>query len=456
MKKKSNQEKTNIRQGKNYSLFRRWKNYSLFSNCSLFTVHCSLLRNYSLSSNYSLFTVHYSLMNILRNRRRSIITMASVFFAVFFCTIMTCFSDGMWEKMIENTLRTQTGHIQIHGKGYWDDKITDNFMTMDTATIARLRTIDNIENVSPRVETFAMASFGLVSKGVAIAGISPSQEAAKSNLPIRLVQGLYLTETDNGVLIGEGLSKYLKAGVGDTLAFIGQGYHGASAAALFPVRGILKMMSGEMDNGLVYISLSAAQQFIDMPDGYSGILIAVHDNKRLDKTILSVEQTLDRQTLDVYSWHFTMERLLQSAESDKAFSKVILVILYLIVGFGILGTVIMLTNERRREFCVMISLGMQRFRLATIVSVEMLMMTFCGVALALLITFPLVHILASHPITLTGEIAQMYTDFGMEPVMPPSTEPAIFIKQIIIVAALTLLAMAYPVRKILNLKITTR
>ena len=394
--------------------------------------------------------------NIWRNKRRAIITIASVFFAVFFCSLMTCFSDGTWEKMIDNTLRTQTGHIQIHAKGYWDDKITDNFMTLNPETIVRLGRLENVDNVSPRVETFAMSSFGTQSKGIALIGISPAQEAGKSHLPIRLIRGEYLTETDDGVLIGEGLSDYLKADTGDTLAFIGQGYHGASATGLFPIRGILRMLTTEADNGMAYLTLSAAQQFIDMPDGYSGILIAVRNNVRLDETIRAVEETVDANTLDVYSWHFTMDRLLKQAESDKAFSKIVLLILYLIVGFGILGTVIMLTNERIREFKVLISLGMQRIRLAGVVGIELLAMSLIGVATSLAVCIPLAYFFAIHPVELTGDMAKMYSDFGMEPVMPMSTNTATFINQVVIVLLLTVTAMIYPVRKILKLNMGNR
>ncbi|MDR2424262.1 MAG: ABC transporter permease [Prevotellaceae bacterium] len=394
--------------------------------------------------------------NIWRNRRRSLITMASVFFAVFFCVIMTSYSTGMWDKMIENTLRTQAGHVQIHGKGYWDDKIIDNFLSLDSKSLARLSGLDNIENVSPRVETFAMASYGTVSKGIALIGVSPAQEAAKSNLPVRLAQGEYLTETDNGVLIGEGLSRYLKAGVGDTLALIGQGYHGTSAAGLFPVRGILKLSIDEMNSGMAYLTLAAAQQFIDMPDGYSGILVSIKDNTLLNKTIREVQQTVDTAMLDVYPWKFTMERLLQTAESDKAFNYVVLLILYVIAGFGILGTVIMLTGERRREFAVMISLGMPRRRLASVVALELLIMTLCGVAAALLITVPVAYFFALNPIEISGDMAKMYTDMGMEPVMPMSTTPSIFITQIVIVTAITALTAIYPIRKIFTMKIVGR
>jgi len=394
--------------------------------------------------------------NIWRNRKRALITMASVFFAVFFCVIMDSFNVGTWERMMYNNLKTQSGHIQIHDKDYWDDQIIDNFMYMDEFTIAQLSTISNIENVSPRVETFAMASFGLISKGIAVIGVSPEKEAQKSNLSSRIVQGEYLSEIDDGILIGERLSKYLKISVGDTMALIGQGYRGSNAAQLFPIRGILNFMMPEMDYGMAYITLPAAQQFIDMPDGYSGILISIKDNNKLDEIIQNIEQIVDTQTLDVYSWHFTMEKLLQSAQLDRAFSLVLMFILYVIVGFGILGTVIMMTNERKREFSMMISLGMSRMKLTAVIVVELLLMTLIGLTLALAVTLLVTHWFAAYPIALSGDYAEMFTQFGMEPILPMSVETFIYTNQMLTILIISLFAAIYPVRKILKLKITNK
>jgi ABC-type lipoprotein release transport system permease subunit len=407
--------------------------------------------------------------NIRRNRRRSSITMASVLFAVFFCSIMSSYTEGMWNRMIENTLRTRSGHIEIHGKGYWDDKITDNFMTADHAVIERLRMTDNVENVSPRVETFALASFGNVSKGIGIVAVSPEQENAKSKLATRLTKGDYFTENDNGVLIGEGLAGYLHAGIGDTLAFIGQGHFGASAAGLFPIRGIFHSAIAEINSGLVYMTLPAAQQFIDMPDGYSGILISLKDASRLNETMKTVagllqtapynlrnENEIEAGDYEIFPWHFTMQRLLQSARSDKAFNEIVLFILYMIVGFGILGTVIMLTNERKKEFRTMISLGMNRGRLSRTVALELLMMTLSGMAAGFALSLPVAYRFHTHPIHIGGELAKMFLDMGMEPVIPFSIDAGIFVTQAVIVFILTVMATIYPVRKIRKLVLMER
>jgi ABC-type lipoprotein release transport system permease subunit len=383
-----------------------------------------------------------------------VITIASVFFAVFFTVLTMAFTDGQWGRMIENMLRTQTGHIQIHQRGYWDDKVVDNFMEMDGETIARLSEIEHVANVAPRIETFAMASSdNNASKGVAVVGVDPQKEDDKSSLSQRVVEGNYLTSDDGGLLIGKALSEYLRAGVGDSLALMGQGYHGAGAIGLYPIRGIVSLVTPEMDNGVLYMSLPAAQEFISMPDGYSGVLIAIDDGQALDETMRRVSEAVDTSVYDVLSWQVTMENLLKQAESDKAFSIVILFVLYLIVSFGILGTVIMMTTERRREFAMMVALGMHKGKLAGCVAIELFIMTCIGLLAGLAVSIPIVAWFNYHPIPLSGELATAMTGYGMEAVIPTSATPQLFINQALIVLAITSLTVLYPVSVILKLEI---
>lgn len=130
--------------------------------------------------------------------------------------------------------------------------------------------------------------------------------------------------------------------------------------------------------------------------------------------------------------------------------------MYVIVGFGILGTIIMMTNERKREFCMMISLGMSRWKLATIVAGELLIMSLIGTLLSFVVSFPVTHWFAAHPLKLSGEMADTFVQFGMEPILPMSANPSIFTDQMAIILFITLLTVIYPVNKILKLKITSK
>jgi ABC-type antimicrobial peptide transport system permease subunit len=151
-----------------------------------------------------------------------------------------------------------------------------------------------------------------------------------------------------------------------------------------------------------------------------------------------------------------MERMLQTAKSDQAFSNFIMFILYVIVGFGILGTIIMMTNERKREFCTMISLGMPRKKLATVIATELLFMSLIGILLAFVVTIPMTHWFAAHPIAMSGEMADTFVQFGMEPFLPMSIKPSIFVNQMITVLLIALFTVTYPAYKILKLKIANK
>ena len=73
----------------------------------------------------------------------------------------------------------------------------------------------------------------------------------------------FLTNEDEGVLVSDRLAGYLKVTIGDTVILMGQGYHGASAAGIFPVRGIIKMPSPDIDNKLIIMTIPTAQKFFD-------------------------------------------------------------------------------------------------------------------------------------------------------------------------------------------------
>jgi ABC-type lipoprotein release transport system permease subunit len=129
-------------------------------------------------------------------------------------------------------------------------------------------------------------------------------------------------------------------------------------------------------------------------------------------------------------------------------------ILYVIVGFGILGTVIMMTNERVREFCVMISLGMSRLRLTIVVFFELIIKSLIGASAGIAIMLPLTFWLRANPMPLPGELATTMMQFGMEPYFFVAIEANIFVNQMITLLVISLIAAIYPVRKILKFELS--
>lgn len=391
--------------------------------------------------------------NIWRNKRRSLITIASILFAIFFSIVMRGFQLGSYGKMVDNVVQAYTGYIQVFDRSYQSDKIIENTMLIGDSILSEIETTENVTTAVPRLESFALASSGNQTKGVLVLGTDPARDDQLTHLSGRLKEGAYLQESDSAVMVSERLARYLRLGIGDTVVLISQGYHGAGAAAKYPVKGILRFPSPDLDNKMVYLPLVRAQQFFSAENRITSISLDLRNSDDMEKTVKALQQKLgDRY--DVRSWDTILVELVQQIESDNAGGVIMLGLLYLIIGFGVFGTVQMMTAERRREFGMVVAVGMQKRRLGIILALEMLIMGVIGIAGGILLSIPVAWFGYIYPITLTGKMGQSFISYGMEPVMPMAWETGYFINQTLIGLAIVFVAVMMPVWNVTRLRVT--
>ena len=224
--------------------------------------------------------------NIWRNKRRTMITVASIMFALFFAIIMRGFQKGSYANMKTNAVESYSGYLQIQNKDYWDDKTINNTMSIDQAVIDDLSSDARINEIIPRLESFALASSGESTKGVAVMGIDPERENKMTKVKSFLKEGEFINADDKSILVAQGLASFLDVGVNDTLVLFSSGYHGATAAGLYPIKGILKLPTPEMNRSTVYLAVEEAQELFSAYDRYTAM---VFDLKDMDQT-LAVEK----------------------------------------------------------------------------------------------------------------------------------------------------------------------
>jgi putative ABC transport system permease protein len=96
--------------------------------------------------------------NIWRNPSRSLISMASVFFAVILSTLASSLKEGIFNNLVNNVVSFYSGYIQIHGKGYWDEQNLDNSFEDEAGIQQIIRQQENITAFAPRLESFALVA----------------------------------------------------------------------------------------------------------------------------------------------------------------------------------------------------------------------------------------------------------------------------------------------------------
>jgi len=272
-----------------------------------------------------------------------------------------------------------------------------------------------------------------------------------TGLRSRIVAGEYLTRDAGGLLIGQGLAEVLNAGVGDSLVLYGQGYHGQIAAARLPISGILKLPFPSMNNSLVYLSLPNAQNVFSAYGRITSLAIMVDNIRHLT----AVENMIAAQLKNKYTimtWDEMMPDLVQNIELDNASGIIMLIILYIVIAFGVFGTVMMMTSERVKEFGILISVGMKKLKLIWVTTIETIFISFLGVVFGFLGSIPLIYYLHYNPIYFTGEAAKAYETLGIEPIMNFSTDPGIFFSQSLVVLIIALTTALYPLFFVSRLK----
>lgn len=381
--------------------------------------------------------------NLWRNKRRTMIAVASLVSAVVLALAFNGMQLGQNELMIDSVVRLYTGYIQVTGRGYWEKRTLDQSIELDEDRLGAISRVRHVNNATPRLESFALISRGAATKVSPVVGIDPEREDRMTGLRRRVVSGSYLTMESTGALIAEGMARSLGVGVGDSIVLYGQGYRGAVAAAVVPVAGIVKFPIPEMNKGIVFLALPQAQELFAAEGRLTGLIVMIDAPDALDNVAAEL-RAFAKQGEEVLTWEKMMPEVVQSVEINNAGTILMLVILYVVIGFGIFGTVMMMTLERMREFGVLVAVGMSRNRLIGVAALESLMISIGGAALGLVAGYPILLYFHLHPVQLTGTYADAMLAYGLEPILPVSIAAVNFVIQGGVAVVFGLLSALYP------------
>ncbi|MBY5991226.1 ABC transporter permease [Ferrimonas balearica] len=391
--------------------------------------------------------------NLWRQKRRTLLTASALALALVLSLLTRSIQEGSYANNIDNAARFATGLIQVQHPEFGDSHSIDDLVPGDALFIAPARAQPHVSWVLPRLESFALAAGAERSKGAMVMGAIPSLEAEYAKVADKVVEGRYLEDDDTGVLIGEGLARFLQLSVGDELVLYGQGYRGQTAAGLFPIRGLLRFPMPGIDNQLVYLPLAQAQALYSTGEQLSAWVLHTDRLSALPEVEAALAGHYPKQR--VRDWTSLAPEMAQQIQLDRAGGYFMIALLYGVVGFGLFATLLMMTLERQREFGVMLATGLVRTKLVALLVIESAFIAVLGTLLGLAIALPILLWLYHHPITLGGETGEMIRQMGWDPMIPALIEPALFIDQVLVVLGLLALCLIYPLWRVARLELVS-
>lgn len=391
--------------------------------------------------------------NIYRNKKRSLITITSVFAALLLIILMRALQFGFYDKLIETVVESYAGYVEIHADGFWDNQSLDNSMQVDQQLLDDIQSVEGVENIVQRLQTFSLISVGEKTKGGVINGINLSEEQKITDWNKKMVSGSF-DLSDNEIIIAKGIAEFFDISENDTLILYGQGYRGMMAAGKYPVKGVIDLKNPDLNKIGLFMTMESVRNYVSSDEISTHIIIGKEKYYDEGKIVEDLGLILS-DDYEVMTWKETLPEIEQTITADSAGGLIMAFILYVIVVFGMFGTVLMMTEERKYEFGVLISIGMSRIRLFGIILVETIILSMAGVVLAVMVTYPISIYYNINPIDmaiLMGDGAvQMIEEMGFSPMIPMSISWDIPLSHSLVIFIFSLLISIYPAIKISKL-----
>lgn len=404
--------------------------------------------------NQLIFLATLAWRNLWRSKRRTVITFSSVGFAVFLAIAMESVNAGQHEQIVANMVRMSTGYLQFQDSSYWEERSMDNSFELRRSLTEKIdRTLGNGAYAVPRIESFALVAGTTNTRAALVTGVDFEKENRIIGIADKLVEGSIPNATAQMALVPVGIAEKLQLGVGDTVVVVGQGYQGLSAAGKYPISGLIKFPIPQQNDLMVYLPLVAAQELFAAEGRLTSLLLMAETEDQLVKKLPALEAMAREEGLKLMNWKSLSPDMVSALEFDKVSGRVMLMILYVVIGFGIFGTILTMTLEREKEFGSMLSLGMRRWKLAYVSLLETCMICTLGIACGVLMGYPLTYYFYANPIPLQGEMAKAMEEYGMEAIITFSIKPEVYIRQAEIVFVIAFLVASYPIWRIFTLNI---
>ena len=296
--------------------------------------------------------------NLGRNKSRSILSALAVGVGMALLLLMVSVLEGEMTGALQNTIRLQSGHLQIRPVSYEEGKISlkwEDLIADPDQVAGQIKSLSQVTVATPRLIASSILTLSDESKGVQILGIDPDSAA---NQPFRegMIAGEFIKADDReGILIGNILSDKLSLKVGDKVNLLVTTSNGDVNEQLFTVRAIFTTRTPGYDESTIMMPLAKAQAITATENHASTIFVMLQN----DKDAEAVAQAIQSNNYKVLTWREQNVFITQFEDYANAFFIVLYLIVLGITATVVTNTLVMAVFERTREIGILAAIGMK-------------------------------------------------------------------------------------------------
>lgn len=346
------------------------------------------------------------LRNLIKNSRRSLITILAIALAFATVNLFSGFATYMHKGNQRVAIYAmQQGHLVVFAKGFREKGrlqaekylLTAREIDVIRATCARYPAV---EMVTPQLYLTGLLSNGRISTIFVAQGVVPSASAVFGEHLKKMASGKALEmakqrrqgeelqdDKPSGVAVSGGLAKLLDLKLGDTATAMANTEEGRMNALDAEVRLIFNAGSEQTNDKLMLVPFAFAQSLFDT-QGADRMAVLLRETEQTEaiRTALLRDLSAAGLNVEIMTWDQMSEWYRKVKSMFDTIFNFLFVIVFIIVVMSVVNTMGMAVMERTREIGTMRALGVKRRGILTLFAIESALLGVIGSCVGLVLT----------------------------------------------------------------------
>ncbi len=382
----------------------------------------------------------------------------SIAVGVWALAFILSFSHGMVYSYIDNAIRTQWSHLQIHHPQFSEDKLAKYYLSNAAEILDSLSHIPEVEAVAPRTIVSGMVSSSRGAGGVEVIGVDPKQELSVTHLETEIVEGEYFSpDRKSDILLSRRMAERLKVSLRNRVVVTFQNLDGTITSVAFRVVGLFSTGNMIFDESRVFVKRETLQAHLlstenpgDNPEQFvHEIAIFLHKSEDLLQVKKRIQNNFKTVLVEDYR---ELSPDIELYESQIQLSNTIMITIFMLaLIFGIVNTMLMAVLERYRELGMLMAIGMNKPMVFAMIVMETLFLGGVAAPVGLGLGWLTVYLLKDKGIDLSA-FSKGLERFGLDSIVFPVIDPDLYLQIALAVFITALVAALYPAFKAIKLR----
>ncbi|MBA4142482.1 MAG: ABC transporter permease [Nitrosospira sp.] len=328
-----------------------------------------------------------ALRNVVRQRRRSAITIGAVAFGIAALVLANGFIQWILLDFREATINSQLGHLQVVRPGYHAAGKADPFAFLLPETLPELEAAkggQQIKAIIPRLSFSGLISHGETTLSFIGDGDDPEgQEAFTKALQISVGRNLSVDDP-LGIIVGEGLARSLGLDVGDRVVLMATTVSRRTNAVEVTIKGLFSTVSKSYDDIALRMPIDTTRRLLRTPGSHIWMVL-LNNTADTDIVLAKLRNKLPRGEFEIVPWHELADFYNKTVILFNKQIQGIKLIIAVIILLSISNTMTISVMERIGEIGTSMALGVSRTGIMRLFLGEGVLLGCLGSALGLLI-----------------------------------------------------------------------